>query len=267
VGAEGCLRFVYSDGTQFLMDRPGMRVWASWPAPLTLEDAATYLIGPILGFILRLRGVACLHASAVVIGETAVALAGPAGAGKSTTAAAFARLGYPVLSDDIVALETQSRGVIAQPGYPRLNLWPAAVQALFGAPDALPLLTPNWDKRFLALKSDSFRFQEKPLPLAAIYLLRPQKEAERAATVRMLQPSESLLALTANTYANYLLDARLRALEFRQLGEILAKVSVREVQTSREGKKLPELCEAILSEFHSTVNASAASTASGKSRG
>ena len=82
-------RFRYGDGTEFVIDRPGSRVWATWPEPWTVEDAATYLLGPILGFVLRLRGVVCLHASAVAVGDRAVVLLGPSGAGKSTTAAAF----------------------------------------------------------------------------------------------------------------------------------------------------------------------------------
>src|SRR5215208_6134556 len=76
-------RYRYSDGTEFILDRAGTEVWASWADDLTLEDTATYLLGPILGFLLRLRGLICLHAGAVVVGESVVALLGPAGAGKS----------------------------------------------------------------------------------------------------------------------------------------------------------------------------------------
>jgi dephospho-CoA kinase len=52
-----------------------------------------------------LRGVVCLHASAVAIGDEAIALLGPAGSGKSTTAAAFAERGYSVLAEDVVTLD------------------------------------------------------------------------------------------------------------------------------------------------------------------
>src|SRR5439155_24208272 len=80
----------YSDGTEFIIDRKGTEVWCVWPDTLTLEDAVVYLLGPVLGFVLRLRGITCLHASAISVGDRAVVLLGPAGAGKSTTAAAFA---------------------------------------------------------------------------------------------------------------------------------------------------------------------------------
>src|SRR5262249_22183040 len=137
----------------------------------TLEDTATYLLGPVLGFILRLRGVTCLHASAVAICDQAIAILGPAGAGKSTTAASFARAGYKVLTDDIVALDERGDAFLVQPAYPRVRLWSESVNALFGTEDALPLLTPTWDKRYLDLQANISCFQEHPLPLAAIYLL------------------------------------------------------------------------------------------------
>src|ERR1700738_3697620 len=53
---------VYGDGTEFLVDRLGTQIWATWPDELTLEDTATYLLGPVLGFVLRLRDITCLHA-------------------------------------------------------------------------------------------------------------------------------------------------------------------------------------------------------------
>src|SRR5215469_12061521 len=54
---------LYGDGTKFVIDADGSRVWASWIGESTLEDTLTYLLGPVLGFVLRLRGVTCLHAS------------------------------------------------------------------------------------------------------------------------------------------------------------------------------------------------------------
>src|SRR5437763_793523 len=58
---------VFSEGAEFLIDRLATRVWARWAAPMTLEDAATYLLGPVMGLLLALRGVTCLHGSAVAV--------------------------------------------------------------------------------------------------------------------------------------------------------------------------------------------------------
>ena len=105
---------------------------------LTIEDMATYLLGPVLGLLLRLRGVTCLHASAVAFGETAVAFVGSEGAGKSTTAAALARRGHAILSDDIVALAEHNGSFFVHPAYPYLCLWPESVESLYGSAEALP---------------------------------------------------------------------------------------------------------------------------------
>ena len=134
-------RFDYGDGTVVVVDSQGSNVWASSAPNATLEDTATYILGPILGFVLRLRGITCLHASAVAIGERAIALVGPSGAGKSSTAAAFARRGHSVLADDLVALRVDANSYTVQPAYPRLRLWPESVEATTN-PRARPGMSP-----------------------------------------------------------------------------------------------------------------------------
>ena len=91
-------RFSYADNTEFVVDQRGREIWTTWPEPLTLEDTATYLLGPVMGFVLLLRGLVSLHASAIVVDDAAIAFVGPAGAGKSTTAAAFSARGFSVLA-------------------------------------------------------------------------------------------------------------------------------------------------------------------------
>jgi hypothetical protein len=246
VGNGRFFRLRYADGTQFLVGRSGAEVWATWPEPLTLEDTTTYLLGPVLGFILRLRGVVCLHASAVALGGRAVALLGPAGAGKSTTAAAFARRGVPVLSDDVVPLDDRCSTLRVQPGNPRLRLWSASAQALFGTPDALPRLTPNWDKLYLDLEEKGGTFQQTPLPLAAVYLLGERSPDPRAPFAESLSPQEGFLSLVGNTYVNYLLDRDMRAREFEVLSRLVKSVPLRRLVPHRDSSHLPALCEVIV---------------------
>jgi hypothetical protein len=130
------LRLAYEDGTQFWIDRNRENIWATWPEGLSLENAATYLFGPVLGILLRLRGVTCLHASAVSIGDRSVAFVGSAGAGKSTTAAALALEAYGIISDDIVALSEREGAFFVLPAYPYLCLWPESVKMLYGSAEA-----------------------------------------------------------------------------------------------------------------------------------
>ena len=242
-------RFRYDDGTEFRVNRNGTEISASWPEPLTVEDAATYLLGPIFGFVLRLRGIVSLHASAFAVDGRAVALLGDAGAGKSTTVAAMAMRGLPVLTDDVAALEGPGDRPMVRSGYPGVRLWPESVQNLFGAPDRLPVLTPNWDKRSLDLKRPGYMFQEQPLPLAAIYVLADRSDGLNALHIEPVRPRDALLTLVANTYVNYLLDRDMRAHEFSYLARLVRSVPVRRVTPHKDPNRIQELCDLILDDF------------------
>ncbi len=241
-------RFLYSDGAEFFVDREGRHLWTRWVEPNTLEDVATYLLGPILGFVLRLRGVITLHASAVVIDGQAIALAGQAGAGKSTTAAAFAQRGYSVLSDDITAVKPAAGDFLVQADCPLLNLWPASSEMLWGSREALPRLSLTWDKRFLDLEKHGYRTERTPRPLAAVYLLRGEPVASSTAVVEELHGRRGYMALLGNTYA-HLLDRQMQAYEFEVLARLLPRLSVLRLRRPARGLTPGELCDLVADDF------------------
>ncbi len=224
------------------MDREGTEVWATWPANLTLEDAATYLLGPVLGLLLRLRGVTCLHASAVAFGENAVAFVGSEGAGKSTTAAALAQRGHAILSDDVVALAERNGSFLVHPAYPYLCLWPESVESLYGSAEALPQFSANYEKRCLSLGKQELQFAEQALPLAAIYILG-ERRGNPAPLVEELTPQRSFLALVANTFATNTLDSEMRAKEFEILARVAPAVPIRALYAHHDASRLPDLCD------------------------
>lgn len=241
----------YADGTQFLIDNLGTQIWATWPdETLTLEDTATYLLGPVMGFVLLLRGFISLHACAVAVNDRAVAIVGPAGSGKSTTAAAFAETGYRVLAEDVVTLRDPGDAFLVQPAYPSIRLWPASVEALYGATATLPKLTPTWDKCYLDLTQDKYEFQQDPLPLAAIYVLAERRDNTGAPFVSNLAPAEALMALIANTYATYLMDKQMRVREFELLPRLLNSIPIRRVTPHSDPARIGELCRTILEDFN-----------------
>ncbi len=236
----------YADGTQFLVDKAATHVWASWPnETLTLEDTATYLLGPVMGFVLLLRGCVSLHACAVAIGDRAIAIVGPAGSGKSTTAAGFAELGYAILAEDVVTLKDRGDEFLVQPGYPSIRLWPSSVEALYGSAATLPRLTPTWDKCYLDLTQEKYEFQQQPLPLAAIYLLGERRD-EAAPSISEIAPQDRLMSLVANTYATYLMDRTMRAREFETLNRILNTVPIRKITPHSDPRRIGGLCRTII---------------------
>jgi hypothetical protein len=246
--SDGAFHFLYADLTQFAVTEGGSVVTASWPETSTLEDTATYL-GPVLGFVLRLRGVTCLHAGAVGIGGGAIALVGRAGAGKSTTVATLVRRGLPALTDDLLALAEEPGRFLAQPGPPRLLLWPESAEALWGDPEALPRIVPSWEKRHLDLRESDHTFCSQPTPLRAIYLLGDRQPAMEVPRVESISGTAALVRLVANTYANYLLDSQMRAAEFAVLARLVRDVPIRLITAPDERNKLPQLADAILADF------------------
>jgi len=242
---SGAYGLFYSDGPRFAVDPQVREIVADWPAEYCLEDAVTYLSGPVLGFVLRLRGLVCLHASAVAIEDRAIALVGSPGAGKSSTCAAFAKSGSAVLSDDVVALIERGDHFQVQPGYPRVNLWPDSTRALFGSEDALPRITPTWDKRYLALNQGWFKFESRALTLGLIYVLRSRVPGQSACRIGPVSPRSAIMTLVANTYLNYLLDKDMRSKEFGLLGHLVNSVRVRFVEPADAASRLGELAEAI----------------------
>lgn len=236
----GWVRLCYADGTTFTVDAAGTRIGCSWRPPMTLEDTATYLLGPVLGMVLRLRGLTCLHASAVSLGGRALLLCGPAGAGKSTTAAAFAARGRAVLADDVAALERGAAGFVVRAAYPHLRLWPDAVRGLYGGEAELPRLTPNWEKRFLEL-APAGELERGPLPVAAVYLLEP-RDPEAAPRIAPAAAAEALLALIANTYVGWVPDHAAQGRDLALYGRLAREVPVVRVVPHADPARLPELC-------------------------
>jgi hypothetical protein len=245
---KGFTRVRYADETEFFIDQFATEVWATWPGDLTLEDTATYLIGPILSLVLHLRGAVMLHASVVRIGDVAVAFVGPQGAGKSTTAASFALAGFPVLTDDVAAVREEDRLFRVVPAYPRIRLWPESVKMLLGSAEALPQLTPNWEKRYLELDNVSCRFEPETVPLGAIYFLHPRTDDSSVPVIVSESFRGGMVDLLGNMSGNYLLDQILPASSFAFLGRLAQAVPLRRLNPRADPDRLPELRELIVAD-------------------
>jgi hypothetical protein len=253
-------QLAYADGAAFFVDAHQNRIWACCPASLTKEDHCTYLVGPVMGFILRLRGTLCLHASSTSIAGQTVALCGASAAGKSTTGAALALRGIPVLTEDVTPIKELSSSFIVEPGYPRICLWPDSVKQLLGSADALPLLTPNWDKRYLPLDGVRATFESEPKPLGAIYLLSARTNDSDAPRIEDMPPRDALLGLVQNTYMNWLIDHNQRAAEFDFLAKLADRVPIRRLTPHADPARLPALCDLIIEDVMSVVAAEPART-------
>lgn len=248
LGAEEVFELTYPDGTQFLIDRYARRVWGHCPPGFGIDFLATYLRGPVMGFILRRRGVTALHASALSLDGRAVVLCGESESGKSTMAAALALRGAPVLCEDVAALRFSGDTFYIEPGYAQVGLWPDTVETLLGTSDALPRLTPSWEKCFLPLDGEKARFELKERPIGVIYILARRTASDNVPRIEQISPREAMLALVQNTYMNWLLDGKQRALEFDFLSTLVTHIPVRRIIPHSDPARIAELCELIVTD-------------------
>jgi len=253
-GEEDAFELTYTDGTQFLVDGSASCVWGRCPPGYDMDYLATYLRGPVLGFILRRRGITALHASALSLCGRAIVLCGQSQSGKSTLAAALALRGTPVLCEDVTALKASAHSYHVQPGYPQVGLWPDAVENLLGAADALPRLTSSWEKCFLPLDGDKARFDAEERPLGVVYLLAPRTELKDAPKIEQVSPRQALLDLVQNTYMNWLLDQKQRAAEFDFLGTLVTNIPVRRIVPHSDPARIPALCDLVTADARALWN-------------
>ncbi|MEZ4867915.1 MAG: hypothetical protein R3C14_41695 [Caldilineaceae bacterium] len=152
-----------------------------------------HILGSALGVLLQQRDLLPLHASVVAIGDYAVAFMGEWGAGKSTMAAAMHGQGYPLLADDIAAIDLAQKTPYVRVGFPQLKLWPEAVTLLDDQPETLPRVHPEEEKRIKMLAADS---SGKARPLRCIYVLTGGEEIEIAPRA----PRDAFFDLLADWY-------------------------------------------------------------------
>jgi hypothetical protein len=80
-----------------------------WLGEIDVRDALLGFMHAVLPLGLPLFGIEPLHGAAVARGDGSLLLLGPAGAGKSTLAAALERHGYAFMSDDACAIDEHGR--------------------------------------------------------------------------------------------------------------------------------------------------------------
>jgi hypothetical protein len=153
------------------------------------------LLGASFAVLLHQRGLYVMHASAVSVGDCAIAFLGPKGHGKSSMAAAFYARGHHLLADDLVAVDlTNPKTPLIIPGFPQFKLWPeTAASVLDDDPENLPLLAPGYEKRG---RRAADGFSSNPLPLRCLYVIDEVDDLE----VSPLSPQDAIADLIGNSY-------------------------------------------------------------------
>ena len=184
----------------------------------------SFFVGVILGCIMRLRGLLCLHGSVINIDGEAVILVGKKKSGKSTTAKAFSKLGFKVLSDDIAVIKCIDGDFFVEPGYPKVRLRPQPLMVFY--PDITDDFVSVYSHRDSKYSDLGDSFWSTPLKLGAIYLLDETGETDEAPFVKPAS-AERLVHLHSNTFAGYILSPQEQKQEFEVLGQLSVRIPVK----------------------------------------
>jgi hypothetical protein len=196
--------------------------------------------GPVCAMLLELRGVCALHASAVLVGDMAIAFAGDSGSGKSTLIRKMNSRGHPLLTDDILPVRVLGERCLAAPGPPLIKLCENAEAGAWEVPVSDQEAISK--KRILRAAQTPLR-NDFEYPLHCIYILRRQSQ-NGPIELADLRPSDAVVALTKLFFCARLLSPLgLLPSRFELLGRLIQRVSVRYLSYPSGDSHLSKVCE------------------------
>lgn len=256
-------RFTISEGRHILLEPVQGRGPDLWRLPL---------LGAVLALLLEQRSFFVLHAGALDMGGFAACFLGHKGQGKSTLNAALTLAGYPLLSDDVVALQWPDSRPGSLPstsptppepfpltlcGFGQIKLVPDAVRALLQSdPDQWPAVAPELAE--VNKRAFQARLAPQALPLKHLFVLTSLPEMENSVKseegggdirLRRLAPQEAFAQIWPHTYGarfgDYYLKNERKKTHFTACARLVGQCQVWELARRRDLALLPATIEAI----------------------
>jgi hypothetical protein len=192
------------------------------------------------------------HASAVLVGQEAVAFVGMSGQGKSTLAAAFAISGLPFLADDGLVVSERGGQFWVESGLNSVRLWDDSVEALqTGLSQPAPGISMTSKARFIA--NADMPHQRGHYRLGHLFLL------DQGAGRFMCEPmnaTERLVAWLRHSFVLDVHDRQATARHFDGLSRLAMDVSASRLDYPRSYAALGEMRAFILRQLDSHEHAS-----------
>ncbi|MCJ2543984.1 hypothetical protein [Thermostichus vulcanus] len=210
------------------------------PLPgIELEFIRPIIMGPLISALLRQRGFLVLHASSVLLGESAFVFMGHSGAGKSTLATALNQKGYPLITDDVTAIRwdplEETWQVLA--GYPNVRLLPDSAEYLGYTFDKLSLIHPLALKRNKALQEG---FDQRCVPVGKIYSL--DNTFASKTWIEILNHQSAVIDLIRFTRVSHLLrDPENLRTHLEQCTRLAKQVKIARLHRHRSLEYIPNL--------------------------
>jgi hypothetical protein len=217
---------VFDSGAEFVIGPDGRNITVMAPRARTLDSVRHRLVDQVVPLAMSHLGRVVLHASAVGLAGAAVAFAGPAGAGKSTLAAAFAHAGASVVTDDALRLETRGDKRYAIPAYPGVRM----------------IEPGRTGKRRVTA---GIAFASASLPLRRLYVLK-EGTHQTAVRITRMSPRDAMMALIEYAFVLDTGDRGRMAAHFGRVSGVAAGLDVRALEYPRTKSALPHVREAVI---------------------
>ena len=242
---DGSIYLKWPGVVEFLISSDGCRVLCKAFESKTHQEALeTYVLGPVLSFVLVRRGIEQLHSTAVVVGGKAIAFIGNSGYGKSTLGAAFLWAGYRLLTDDLLVLRKAGHELLAYPGPQRIKLLPNIATLLM--PDRARKTRMNAFTSKLVVSLTDNEFQQYAVPLHTIYFLHPPPSRDCATVVRRRSRRQAFLELLRSNYNELVTYKDRPRHQFMHAAELAENVVLKSISYPRKVESLPQVRDTIL---------------------
>ena len=214
-----------------------------------------HLLGHVFAIWLESRGVPAFHASAVVVGERAVAFLAGNKAGKSSLAASLMRAGCPLLTDDILPLECSDEGFKGQPGYPQMRLWPDQAEHFLGHYRELEIVHPAYAKRRVPIGANVLgAFWDQAAPLGCLYLPEMRDDTNTCVEIEPVPPREGFAHLLRCSFVGAEVEALgWQPRRFQALAQVASTIPARRLRYPPARDRLIEVRQAILADVAALV--------------
>ncbi|HEY9000088.1 MAG TPA: hypothetical protein VIM89_01955 [Mucilaginibacter sp.] len=229
-----------------ILDPAKKNLWIFHNERIPQSHMNSFFVGSILGCVLRLKGILCFHGSVINIDGQAVVLIGKKKSGKSTTASAFSKLGFKVLSDDIAVISMIGEEFFVEPGYAKVRLRPKPLKLFY--PDNNYNFVSVYSHRDSRYSDLNDSFWDTCLPLGAIYVLGETEGPNDRPFVTTIS-AERIIHLHSNTFVSYIITPDLQKQEFNALAQIAIKIPVQHLHFGHNVELVYLQCEAILEDF------------------
>ena len=232
---------------EFLIARNGRRIEYRRMRRATAESLTTYLLGQVLSFSLLSFGCESLHSTAIVIDGEAVGFLGNCGYGKSTLGAGFLARGFPILTDDVLAVEPSDGRWIAHAGPARLKLFPTVARQVLDRRSG-PRLNPDTAKLVLPLNEGEST--ARALPLTALYVLNDPAEEPPAIDITPLGGQQAFIEIIQAAFNLLQIDRARLENHFGMATQLVRDVPLRRLTYPRKFASLDAVCGAVLDDAY-----------------